>query len=207
MILFLFLTLAFLSCDTQVETEKNSDYLVISGTIPDHDTKGEPAEKTADVKTKPKAEPEAEPVEPAPAPAEEEAIVNTEEMNRQLQADRYDATGKIDPFSPLIRAEAETEKDKKVKPDRILTPLEKLDLSQMRLTAVISNMSKKLALVEESSGKGYMVDVGTYIGRNGGRVHKIENDSIIIKETTENFKGELTEQYHEMKLHKQENGD
>ncbi len=117
----------------------------------------------------------------------------------------YTGEGRIDPFDPLIKAEKKspvpvaTEPEK---PKRILTPLEKLDFSQMTLVAIINSETDSVAMVQESSGKGYVVKVGTYMGQNGGQVERIETDRIVIKEMVKNYKGLETTRFQELKLHK-----
>lgn len=119
----------------------------------------------------------------------------------------YSSKGKIDPFLPLIRTEkkvaAGTDAREK-KPQRVLTPLEKFDLSQIRLVAVVIAESGNIAMVEETSGKGYVVRIGTYMGKNDGRVEMILRDRIVIKEIVKNFRGDAVPRSREMKLHKQE---
>ncbi|MFO7885861.1 MAG: pilus assembly protein PilP [Desulfobacteraceae bacterium] len=121
----------------------------------------------------------------------------------------YVSKGRVDPFAPLIKTEKQAEGkakegDVKKAPERILTPLEKLDYSQMKLVAIVGAESGNMAMVEESGGKGYIVRIGTYIGKNSGRVADIKRDRIIIQERVKNFKGDFEERSREMKLHKKE---
>jgi type IV pilus assembly protein PilP len=62
------------------------------------------------------------------------------------------------------------------------TPLEKIELSQIKLIAIIMSKSGNRALVEEHNGKGYVIKEGTYIGVNSGKVSKILRDRIIVEE-------------------------
>ena len=115
----------------------------------------------------------------------------------------YASQGKIDPFKPLIQDKSkETRPVVDEGPKRILTPLEKIELSQIRLVAVIIMKNKRIAMVEEANGKGYEVGIGTYIGKNRGKVSEIKNSSIVIKELVKDYKGRLKEQVQEIKLHK-----
>jgi type IV pilus assembly protein PilP len=77
----------------------------------------------------------------------------------------YNPKGKIDPFQPLF-SEKPTIASKKSKRKRRTprTPLERIDLSQLKLVAIVLASSGNRALVEESSGKGYVVKKGTYMG-------------------------------------------
>jgi type IV pilus assembly protein PilP len=129
-----------------------------------------------------------------------------DDIEKDKTTEYYISEGKLDPFiSPIAK---ENSKERKKIINRKLTPLEKLDLSQIKLVAVISMKSKKknVAMVQESSGKGYMVKVGTYIGTNNGRIIEIRNDEIIIKERIKNFKGVYEDHLKPMKLQKKDNG-
>ena len=130
-------------------------------------------------------------------------VLTTLEPNDTQKTEHYDAEGKVDPFKPLIQDKTEESivvNDNK--PKRILTPLEKVDLSQIRLVAVILMKNKKIAMVEEGSGKGYEVGIGTYIGKNQGRISEILSSSIVVKELIKDYRGRLKEQEQEIKLHK-----
>ena len=57
-------------------------------------------------------------------------------------------------------------------------------------------------MVEEAGWKGYEVKVGTYIGKNQGKVFEIRQSSIVVKELFKDFKGRLKERVKEIKLQK-----
>lgn len=120
---------------------------------------------------------------------------------------RYDPQDRVDPFIPLLREKEVLMPDIEDKPKRILTPLEKLDLSQIKLVAVILMKNRQLAMVEESTGKGYEVRIGTYIGKNSGQVSKINQSSIIVTEYMKDYKGKRQAHFQEIKLHKKESGE
>jgi type IV pilus assembly protein PilP len=75
-------------------------------------------------------------------------------------------------------------------------------LSQLKVTALIRAPSGNRALVEDATGKGYVVQNGVYIGLNSGRVVEITNDRIIVEEEIEDVMGELKIQSAELKLQK-----
>lgn len=118
----------------------------------------------------------------------------------------YHPDGKIDPFDPLIKDEptastmAATKSQRKRRERQ--TPLERLDLSQLRLTAIIRTSSGYRALVEESTGKGYMIGVGTYMGLNGGKVVAIYKDRFVLEEDLEDAFGNVKTERREIKLPK-----
>lgn len=116
----------------------------------------------------------------------------------------YDPTGKIDPFAPLMKDKPAMAVGKeKAKKRRVpLTPLEKVDLSQLRLEGVLLAPGGNRAMVAEASGKGYIVSVGTFIGTRSGRVTQILKDRMIVEEEVENVLGKVTLQNRELKLQK-----
>jgi len=206
-LIFPFILLLF-ACDSppQQKTEKKQNAITKKIVLPAKAVKPEPAKAV-------KPEP-AKAVKPEPAKAvkpENKDLQKDDNLKDDLQKDKTDtnyyvSAGKIDPFiSPIIK---ENNKETKKIINRKLTPLEKLDLSQLKLVAIINMSSgkKNIAMVQESSGKGYMVKVGTYIGTNYGKIIEIKNDEIIIKERIKNFKGVYEDLIKKMKLQKKDNG-
>ena len=121
----------------------------------------------------------------------------------------YDPRGRIDPFIPLVRDEpVKVEKKElidakgEIREVRTKTPLEKIELSQLKLSAIILAASGNKALVEESTGKGYIITKGTYIGRNEGKVLRILKDKVVVEELVENIEGKMTTHEKEIKLPK-----
>jgi len=127
----------------------------------------------------------------------------------QSQED-YDFKGRVDPFIPLISEKKESAPVAVAKakiPKRVLTPLEKMELSQIKLVAILQSAKGTVAMVEEASGKGYEVRVGTYMGRNGGQVSAITPDGLRVKEFYTDYRGKRRERIEEVKFHKNEGGE
>jgi type IV pilus assembly protein PilP len=98
----------------------------------------------------------------------------------------YDPSGRRDPFRPYVRFDRPALSGE-------LTPLEQYDLSQLRLVAIVTDErdpSGTRAVVEDGSGLGFIVRVGTAIGRTRGRVSTIERDRIVVEEYPTNVFGE-----------------
>jgi type IV pilus assembly protein PilP len=115
----------------------------------------------------------------------------------------YNPKGKIDPFEPLFRDKPSVAMVKKKRKKRIpRTPLEKIDLSQLKLVGIIMASSGNRALVEESNGKGYVIKSGTYVGTNAGKVVKIEKNKVVVAEEYEDVLGNVTLRKKELKLPK-----
>jgi len=139
----------------------------------------------------------------------EQTIVNTQPGKAVITkgVSTYDSTGKLNPFLPLIQEKEQKSAAGLVvdeKPKRVLTPLEKMELSQIKLVAVILMENRQLAMVEEATGKGYEVNIGTYMGKNNGQVSKINQSSIVVKEYVKDYKGKLQARFQEIKLQKKE---
>ncbi len=119
----------------------------------------------------------------------------------------YDPAKRLNPFLPLFKpdqdkagaAKASKSKRKKRLPQ---TPLERISLEQLQLRAIIRASTGNRALVEDNSGKGYIIKNGTYIGLNSGIVTQINADSVIVEEEVENLMGELVLQNTKIKLQK-----
>ncbi len=132
---------------------------------------------------------------PTPAPATSTSPLQQKEEKRHYV---YDPTGKRDPFQPFIAMQTP------VKPsgEQIsLTPLQKYDLSQLKLVAILVGKTEGRAMVEDSEGKGYIVEKGTYIGRNFGKVKKILKDSVIIEERYKDYLGNIRSKEILLRLH------
>lgn len=118
--------------------------------------------------------------------------------------DIYDPIGKIDPFEPLVKERrfVSLEKKRKKKSRAHITPLERIDLSQLTLSAIVLAPSGNRAIVTESDGKGYVITAGTYIGSNSGRVTEVLIDRVIVEEEVENILGRISIRKRELKLQK-----
>jgi len=142
---------------------------------------------------------------------QELTMANVALTGSALDKKTYDKKGRVDPFIPLLSEKKEEvpapKSEETNKPKRILTPLEKMDLNQIRLVAIIEMTGRSIAMVEEASGKGYEVKLGTYIGRNGGQVSEINENGIVVKDYVKDFKGIRRERLQEIKFHKTEGGE
>ncbi len=199
------------ACDDQPQATKNSTPEEVSGKISQPVVQNKPLKddkiQKDDKKGKLKLKNDQIPKESFKVEGIEENIQKVSEQKSDVQKkEHYDSKGKIDPFKPLIQDKPEESRPVVDEgPKRILTPLEKIELSQIRLVAVIIMKNKRIAMVEEASGKGYEVGIGTYIGKNRGKVSEIKDSSIVIKELVKDYKGRPKEQVQEIKLHKIDN--
>lgn len=115
---------------------------------------------------------------------------------------QYNPAGKPDPFKPFIQLTPIRELSRTAP----LTPLQKYDISQLKLVAIISTPEGNVALVEDSAGKGYFVKRGTEIGKNDGKVTRILKDRLIIEEIYQDIWGKTKTNEVSLFLHKIEEG-
>ena len=87
------------------------------------------------------------------------------------------AVGRRDPFRPMTLNLRPT-----VRRRENLTPLERFEIGQLKLVGIIWDAKNPVALVEDTSGLGYVVKVGTPIGANDGKVRAIQKDGLVIEE-------------------------
>jgi type IV pilus assembly protein PilP len=110
--------------------------------------------------------------------------------------------GKPDPFKPFIQLTSIKESLKSFP----LTPLQKYEISQLNLVAIIATPEGNIALVEDSAGKGYFLKKGTGIGKNDGKVKRILKDRVIIEEAYEDIFGQKKVNEISLFLHRVEEG-
>jgi type IV pilus assembly protein PilP len=114
----------------------------------------------------------------------------------------YNPSNKADPFKPFLQVTSGREGSRGMP----LTPLQKYDISQLKLVAIISAPEGNVALVEDALGKGYILKKGTWVGKNDGKVIKISKDKVIIEEVYQDFLGQTKTNEILMDLHKNEEG-
>jgi len=109
----------------------------------------------------------------------------------------YDPAGKPDPFKPFIL----DLKRRKEEADKTLQPLQRYQLSQLKLVAIIWNIENPRALFEDSAGKGYIISKGALIGNNQGKVEDILKDEVVVVEKTADIFGATKTRAIRIRLH------
>jgi type IV pilus assembly protein PilP len=99
----------------------------------------------------------------------------------------YNPTGKRDPFRNTL-ADGQVAR---VETGPCDEPLCQYDLSQLNLVAVVTGDANPLAMVEDSTGHGFLVHRNTRMGRQGGRVTQILRDSVTVVEKWQGPDGKL----------------
>jgi len=90
----------------------------------------------------------------------------------------YTPIGKRDPFKSYFQMML-PETEKKGRP---LGPLQKYEIGQLKLVAIVWGISNPRAMVETPDDKGYVIKRGTLVGKNWGKVTEIKRNKVVISE-------------------------
>ena len=130
----------------------------------------------------------AEKEEPVVAAPVKKPVLKTEEAPSVLDEDVikkpayatapiFNPEGRRDPFV-TFRGEAEMAHDD----ESLLLPLQRYELSELRMVGVIWGAKGTRALVEDGEGMGHSLGVGDRVGRANGVVTKVTETEVIVKE-------------------------
>ncbi|MGC8490410.1 MAG: hypothetical protein ACP5SH_01615 [Syntrophobacteraceae bacterium] len=88
----------------------------------------------------------------------------------------------LDPFVPFISMQADAGNGAPATGP--LTPLQKMTLAEMQrgLKAIVWGGLGRMAVIEDSTGKGYIVGVGTPAGPNGGVITQLNDSSFVVQQ-------------------------
>jgi type IV pilus assembly protein PilP len=119
-----------------------------------------------------------------------ETVTKQEEKSQEMPVYSYNPVGKIDPFRPILNSRVgrkSTDLRKVLDKTAPLTPLQKIEIDQVKLVGIIVSPKGNKAIVEDASGKGYILTKGTYIGTNFGKVIKILDNKVVVCEEVEDY--------------------
>jgi len=121
-----------------------------------------------------------------------------------VESFEYVLEGRPDPFVPFIEPEVVTKLDPNEIVDEgvVLTGMQLFEPGQLKLVAVMFAGASKMAMVEDVTGKGYVVNEGVLIGRHGV-VSQIQEDKVIITETARTRAGKEIKNTVVMRLNKE----
>ncbi len=108
------------------------------------------------------------------------------ESGPQPSTFEYSAVGKRDPFWSFYKEESRPGAGKTELPS---SPLQMFEIDQLKLVAVIFGVAQPKAMVEAPDGKGYIVQLGTLVGKNFGRVARISHNEVVVTEEFRDGKG------------------
>lgn len=98
----------------------------------------------------------------------------------------YNPVGKRDPFKPFIALGPKKRVSKAP-----LTPLQRYDVSELKLVGILKGPAGYRALVEDAGGKGFIIGKGTPIGRENGKVKEIREDRVIVEQRYRDIFGQM----------------
>ena len=78
--------------------------------------------------------------------------------------------------------------------------MERYDIGQLKLVGIVWGIKEPRAMVEDATGLGYIVKIGTLIGPNEGKVKAIKPTEVVIEESFVDFYGARKTQEVSMKL-------
>lgn len=138
--------------------------------------------------------------QPAPIEKEGENGTTAEKYVYQLEE-------RPDPFVPFITQKAMTsgkqpDPNEIVEEEKILTGMQLFEPGQLTLTAIMLTNQRTIAMVEDVTGMGYVLEEGILIGRRGV-VTRIDPGAVIITETTKTRAGKEIFKTITMKLNKE----
>ena len=110
-----------------------------------------------------------------------------------------------DPFLPFLATMLVGE-DLETVDEELLTELERYDLSQLKLVAVMDLAGKWVAQVETPDGMGHTVYVGTPIGSKRGKVVSIKDGKVSVEEKYRDILGDIKTEIDELVIEHPEGG-
>ncbi|MBF0404365.1 pilus assembly protein PilP [Candidatus Magnetominusculus xianensis] len=151
----------------------------------------------------------AAPAPPPPAPAPPAQMDNeTAAALTPIIIERYiyESSGRKDPFLSLVEIKKKkmsaAPAEKANKPPRAVSPLEIPELRAIVLKGIIIDAKKKYAVVEVD-GKTFVIYERMYLGREGGRVVKINSDNLIVELIMYDENDVENKSYHSLRLRKE----
>src|SRR5262245_59366271 len=142
----------------------------------------------------------------AARPAQAAAATAAAASNASFPVDsadfHYDANGRRDPF----RSYKWDFMKRELADAAEAGPLEQFDLSQLSVVGIVWNVGRARALVQDPTGMSYVVAQGARMGKNDGRVMKIDDNLMVVRERYVDLYGNESTQDVEMRIHASDGG-
>ncbi len=134
---------------------------------------------------------------PKAAPTEESTAV-PDAMGHMVKAPEIDFANLRDPFQSYLALVAQRGRAALLERQHRLSNrerevLENFDLATLKLVAIFKRGEDRVAMIQDATGKGYIVRRGNYMGKNNGRIEKIDDDTLYLVEQVLNPAGDITE--------------
>ncbi|MES0372129.1 MAG: pilus assembly protein PilP [Mariprofundaceae bacterium] len=132
----------------------------------------------------------------AATPTEAELVPDA--MQHMVKAPEIDFANLRDPFASYLalvarrgRAILDDQRLRLENRDREI--LENFDLTTLKLVGVYSMGKDQVAMIEDATGAGYTVRRGNYMGKNSGRIEKIDSSTLYLVEQIINPAGDVVD--------------
>ena len=122
--------------------------------------------------------------------AEETTPIEIEKSTSDFQ---YQVEDRPDPFAPFVTEQARrnpTVPDEIIDENEVLTGMQLFEPGQLTLVALMMSGGETLAMVQDFTGRGYVVEEGMKIGRRGV-ITSITEDKVLIEETARTRSGKI----------------
>ncbi|MBT8329564.1 MAG: pilus assembly protein PilP [Desulfofustis sp.] len=130
-------------------------------------------------------------------PQNDDAIAPEEatpiEIEKSASDYEYQVDDRADPFSPFVTGPAQTNPvtpDEIVEEDEVLTGMQLFEPGQLTLVALLMTGGDTVAMVQDFTGRGYVLEEGMKIGRRG-IITRITEDKVLIEETARTRSGKV----------------
>lgn len=124
-----------------------------------------------------------------------------EEKKVETEPYIYDPKGRRDPFLSIIESSKKEREAERKKSGR---PSESFEVSDIRVIAIAWEKNRYFAMVQLPDKKYYTVREGMTLGLYGGKIIKIDQTSITVREFIKNYKGEVQPKDTILRLRKEE---
>lgn len=121
----------------------------------------------------------------APTPPPKPVAKAEEEAPVEIYS--YNPAGKRDPFQSFINTRTKDVSEV----DGSAAPLQRWDVERYVLRGVIFGTDSPRALLIDPEGTGHVVKLGSYVGRNWGKVTSIADQVVVVTEEYTNMDNEL----------------
>lgn len=112
----------------------------------------------------------------------------------------YNAEGKVDPFRPFGVGPAK----KAVVAVHEDSALRQMDVGSFRLVGIAERKGSRMALVQDGTGRGYVLSPGMSIGPSGGVVKEVAIDGVSVEEPYRDYAGRMRTKTIVLKLAQEE---
>ena len=110
----------------------------------------------------------------------------------------YNPLGRRDPFVNPLKDLASADRSD----SDLLTPLQKIDIGQLRIIGIIVGRGEPAAMVVGPGNRSYILKKGVKVGKNDGVVVGIDAETVKVREKYIDFSGEVRTSTQELQLPK-----